>query len=300
MTFEYFVAEVTNRIKDFLPQKFEKATVETQKIHKIGESYLGMTVVDHSVDTAVPTINLNMYYNSVFNGNMDAVLKEMAGVIISNDEKFADCLSWIKDYANVKDHLFIRVSNKFRNENILESAPHKLLAGDLVITYHVQMDVTGEGVASMLITNQALKMYGISEEELHHDALENSMAIFPAYISTMEEVMERLFHTPKANNGKGKEVLVLTNQQKVNGATTLFYPGVMKEISKEMKGSYYVVPSSVHELIIMPEKIDVEKLVETVKAVNKTLIPKDFLSNHIFHYDAEKQRFEMVIDRGLA
>lgn len=296
MNFEEFVEEVKSRIKNYLPDRYASASVSTNQINKIGEIYLGLAVKTADM-AAVPMINLNQFYEE-FRGDMDELLREVSGIITSN-EMFEDT-SWLLDYDKVKEHLFVRISNTERNAGILENAPHRNME-DLSMTYHIRVDVPGKGQASTLITNQALKMYGISEEELHHDTLINSMKIFPAYLNTMDEMVgDILTHNPDMGMipnplPYGNALLVLTNEEKTNGASALFYPGIMDVIANIMKGDYFILPSSIHEVILMPKRMgkSVEELEQIVKNANKTNVSSnEFLSNHVYHYDAKERLFE--------
>ena len=72
-----------------------------------------------------------------------------------------------------KDKLFIRVSSAEKNEEMLQNVPHQIRE-NLAITYHLFISIDDVGMGSTTITNDILKHYGISEEQLHADAMENS------------------------------------------------------------------------------------------------------------------------------
>ena len=293
MRFEEFVNEVKSNIKNYLPEKYENAEVKLNQIDKLGESYTGLTVSPKGASSA-PSINLNQFYEES-SGNISEVLKEITGIITGNE--LNEDMSWLMDYEKVKDNLFIRVSNAERNDDVLKNAPHTRIE-DLAITYHIKVDVPGKGLASMLITNHALNMYGISKEQLHHDAIKNSMSIFPASINTMNNML--FVETGRTNDvsslaQSGNKMMVLSNREQINGAASLFYPSVKDEIANIMKENYFILPSSVNEVILMPEMMgrNVEKLEQIVKNVNKTNVsPNEFLSNHVYHYDAKERLFE--------
>lgn len=46
---------------------------------------------------------------------------------------------------------------------------------------------------------------------------------------------------------------VLTNSSKINGAAVVLYPQCLQHIGENIGGNYYLLPSSIHEMIIMPE-----------------------------------------------
>ena len=92
---------------------------------------------------------------------------------------------------------------------------------------------------------------------------------------------------------------ILTNENGLNGAGVLFYPDMQKRIGEILDDSYYVLPSSLHEVIIMPEKLspDIRVLEAMVKDANKTVVElQDILSDRVFMFDREKNR---MIEPGM-
>ena len=87
---------------------------------------------------------------------------------------------------------------------------------------------------------------------------------------------------------------VLSNKERLNGAATLFYPGIMQLVASEFGGSYYILPSSIHEVILIPDdgNMDIEFLLSMVTSINKDgLLPEDKLTDSVYYYDAEKNKF---------
>ena len=60
-----------------------------------------------------------------------------------------------------------------------------------------------------------------------------------------DEVQEGMFEELLELN-HGPQMYVITNKNKVFGATAIIYPGVLMEFSKQ-KGDFYILPSSIHE-----------------------------------------------------
>ena len=66
------------------------------------------------------------------------------------------------------------------------------------------------------------------------------------------------------------------------------YPNVLEMIGQILKKDYYILPSSVHEVIIVPysEIYVCSKLDEMVREINSTQVEEeDVLSNHVYLYD---------------
>lgn len=85
---------------------------------------------------------------------------------------------------------------------------------------------------------------------------------------------------------------VLTNQEKLNGATALLDAKIMGEISEKFGENFFILPSSLHEVLIVParEGMELSVLENMVQEVNATQVaPQDRLSDHVYKYDAQEQ-----------
>lgn len=88
---------------------------------------------------------------------------------------------------------------------------------------------------------------------------------------------------------------VVSNDQSINGAAVMFYPGQMDKIAEQMQGDYFVLPSSVHEMLVIPDTGDFqhEELKAMVTEINATQVePKDRLTDEVYHYDSKDRVFE--------
>lgn len=87
---------------------------------------------------------------------------------------------------------------------------------------------------------------------------------------------------------------VITNTMKNLGAGALVNHSVQKALYEYFNGkNLYILPSSIHELLILPEDDSfprsVEELLSMVKAVNGTEVAEDdFLADHVYYFDFER------------
>ena len=89
---------------------------------------------------------------------------------------------------------------------------------------------------------------------------------------------------------------VITNEQGINGATVMLYQEEFQQLAAKLGGKLYILPSSIHELILIPfeEDVDEVKLAQLVQEVNQNQVPlEEVLSNHIYLYDSETRTFEV-------
>lgn len=206
-------------------------------------------------------------------------------------------MSVLHDYSQVKKNLFIRLYNAEKNAEALKAVPHRQTA-DLAMTYHVRIDLPGEGMGSAMVTNEMLKNFGVSEAQLHEDAMKNSQEILPAKFAPMATI---LFGVPEKQAMTEGEIpmMVLTNEKQVYGASALFYPEQLEKMTEKLEGSYFILPSSVHEVIAVPDDGSLEEkdLEEMVTEINASQVePRDQLSDHVYHFDARERKFELAAD----
>ena len=68
----------------------------------------------------------------------------------------------------------------------------------------------------------------------------------------------------------------------------VFYPHVLDMIGEMLKEDYFVLPSSIHEVIVVPESkgLDTEEMNEMVNEINETQVaPEEVLSSHAYYYE---------------
>lgn len=309
MNFEQFVEDVKAEIKHYLPDEFKDAQIDILQHNKLNESYLGMTVRKDD-QTIAPTVNLEHYYEmfQAFDENLDIVMQQVADLVTLKPIHLD--LSLFTNYEVAKEHLFIRVSDAERNGEILTGLPHRRVE-NLAITYHIVAEIGEEGIGSTPVTNRMLNGFGITEEQLHQDALDNSPKIFPAKVEAMSSMMDKMMREDMRRAGMTEEEIdlyfenmglndpnpltVVTNEHQTNGAAVLFYPGQMEKLGETVNGDFFILPSSTHEVLILPDDggMTYQELKAMVMEINSTQVsPEDRLADEVYHYDTKDRVFE--------
>ena len=299
MTFEEFTETVKENIKDYLPDSYRDAQVTTGQFQKLNSSYLGLQVRQEEQE-AVPTVNLERYYEAYSRGepglvNLDKVL---TGIAEDVQGSLGLQTAWLMDYEQVKDSLFIRVNDVQENAEALKNLPHQETDG-LAVSYHVAVGGPHGMEASVPVNYSLMKHYGISQEQLHEDALKSSVVINPPVFMSMREMMSRMTGIDAEDLGPavpGPDLMVLSNEQSLFGAGSLFYPDMLDSVRDRMGGmDYFVLPSSVHEVILVVDDgtMEREALESMVQEINETTVAEeDRLSDHVYHYDGKDHVLE--------
>ena len=278
------------------PQKFNlvlKETVEKRlgdgydvsfsEVKKITESYPSLCIMN-LCDGIGYNINLEQLYGYYREGKSteecaDEIIERITGALPF------EVPDWLTDYDRVKPKLFIRVSDAEKNREILEDVPHHECEG-LAVTCHILIH-KGKEFASAMITKPFLKQYGISAEQLYEDAVKNSERIMPAQIVPLDAACRM------NDSCYSSHALVLTNQDMINGAAVVFYPGILEETAGMLGESFWLFPSSIHEMIAFAsERIrHPDEAKEILTDANRTVVSEeDQLSDTVYFYDAEEHR----------
>lgn len=247
---------------------------------------------------------LREIYRDVENGEdmdhavdrMCSTIKESISVIETREQ---DVKAFITDYEKVKDNTYLRLVPG--DSPILGDTPHKKVEDMALVVSIALVDFSDEhGKSVVVVSKPLMEMYGIDEQQLFADAERNSLQYEPVVFTPLGQMIKDLI---KAENlpdpaDEGIIAYIATNRSGFHGASVVSYPDFCKEAAETLGGSFYLIPSSVHEFILIkddgrPKAKDLNKM---IRNVNKTVLePRDFLSNQCYHYDAKTK----VLETGL-
>lgn len=287
------VAEVMNDQVDY--------TVDATWVEKPNDTYYGLRfLVDEHMGLC---FDMHQEYEDYQRGKginetvtflKDVVRNEMKKVNTFEEHTFLENLT---DYNFIKERLVVEAVNFSNNEEFLEFVPHQNI-GDVSCVYRVVINdfKDEEKRASFVIRNDMLKQWHISEEQLHYDAINNSMKVEPMTIKEFDTM-----GLPEA------PFKICTTPNQMNGSGVLFYENFGDVIDQYHLGDCYIIPSSVHELLLCPKSkgFDPDALADMLVEVNATQVDiKEQLANHIFEYDSKSKEviplFEESLDISLA
>ena len=313
MTFEEFVQEVIDTIKLFLPGKYDGASITTHEVVKNNYIHLTALIIQNGESNVAPSIYLNSFYEQYQDGkNMSEIMVQISEVQLSHEVTQDFDVKSVTEWEQVKDKIVPRVVGAEMNEELLSERPHTMVA-DLAVTYHIMLGENSNGTMSIPVTNQLMEHYGVTIEELHEAATTNMPELSPATFKSMNEVMRDMMlpNVIEACDGDveaAKEMIesmmpaenvmyVVSNEQKMHGATSIINPVLMDRIAEQVGDNYFILPSSLHECLVVPREagMDYKELEAMVKEVNATQVSvADRLSDHVYAYDQIIMRFILL------
>lgn len=206
----------------------------------------------------------------------------------------------MKDFEKIKDKICFSLINREANQEMLKEHPYIEVLDLAMLFYYKRAEGFKEG-ATTIICERDREGWGVTLDKLREIAYENTIKLLPPVFQTIEQVIGDIAKEedlPAICEEEPKErMYVLTNEEKYLGAGTIFYPDILKKIHMRLGVNYFVIPSSIHEVIIMPNvgSVTAANLQSLVVEMNEQFLEAaEVLSNNIYHYDSESDELVMV------
>jgi len=260
---------------------------------------IGVTIGDGKLHVS-PTIYLEEYYTQYQRGKSpDDIASEIRKLYEKMEVTSFDS-SLVDHYEGVRERILYKVIHRERNAELLENIPY-LNFLDLAVVFYVMVAENARGSVTMLIYNHHLERWQVDPHQMYEDSQKNTERLLPPEFKTMNDaIVELLDIETKEHNEEYQQqedhMYILTNCSKSFGAATILYSGLLEKVGKELKEDYYVLPSSIHEVIIIPESRSPEKadLNEMVSDMNRTQVePEEVLSDQVYYYNRKVKKLTL-------
>ncbi len=205
------------------------------------------------------------------------------------------------DYESLKEKVVFKIVHYEKNRKMLKGIPHIRFL-DLAIIFYILLEAGENGMATVLIKNEHLDIWGRSLEELHEKSIKNAIKLLPAQFMSMHQTIKDMLQEQGEeledfnDLSENETMYVLTNSVRNYGAASMVYPHVLEMVADMLKEDFYVLPSSVHEVIVVPKSkgIDEKEMNAMIVEINATqLEPEDVLSDHAYFYDVREHKLMM-------
>lgn len=249
-----------------------------------------------------PTIYLEGFEERFEQGKISVndVVDEILEVFRKEDDQDAGFLYEI--FSNVEEiykRVCPKIINAERNAELLKTVPFvKFL--DLAEIFVVKMEISGN-TGNVTINNDLVERLGIDIEKLKKSAYENMKKRGIEQKSLSSMIKDLIFDSGEVpeelNEPEGISMMVVTNRERYNGACCMIDPEIFIDMSEKMGSDLYILPSSIHEIIVVPayERFNVEELKDMVIEVNRTSVNnEDFLSNSIYKFDHTTEELQVA------
>lgn len=254
----------------------------------------GITIMEKDKNIA-PTIYINSFYDRYREGvSLKTVVSEIIRIYNQNKNSININADYFENYENVRKTIVYKLVNYQKNKKLLEDVPYKRVL-DLAVVFYCLIEQRKGVSATALIHDEHLRIWNVTEDEIYNDALKNTPVLLAGSIVPMSKILSEIAGTAPADNDEkvceytGEDILyVLTNSSRVNGAACILYDNLLKKFANDVHSDLYILPSSVHEVIIVPKKnaFDKSELADMVREVNEQGVSQDeILSDNVYEYN---------------
>lgn len=291
MKYQEFIENVKEHIAEKLPTSHKIVLQPVLKNN--GTVYDGLIILDPILNIS-PTIYLNPYYHRYLSGiDLEDIYEDILITYKENLPKKDFDISLFKDFSKAKERIVMKLVNKEKNQELLQDVPH-ILFHDLAIIFVCAVYDFMDEFATILIHNQHLKLWNVSVDDLYKIGMENTPKLLPFRLDSIDKIIDTLDDCTLFPL-QDLQLSVLTNRLKIHGSTCIVYPNLLKRIADFMDDNIIIIPSSIHEVLIIPESVtkdqySLDDYRYMITQVNEEQLPDDeMLSDHAYLFLRESE-----------
>ena len=255
-----------------------------------GITLTGITASKHEGKGGV-CIYLDNYYEGYCDGRITLgwIAEDVYGKLMEhcNDLDGVD-MGVLWDWEAAKGRIRAKLVNREMNRELLKKVPYREFL-DLAVIYYVTLDGLSEsGTAAFTVSDQNIEVWRKDENALYQMAVSNMRLDGEPVFEDMEEIIRSMIPDGMPDLAVGIPKIrsyVLTNPKKVFGAVELLDGNTLTEIGDKLGSDYTVLPSSLHESIILPVdgRISYQELADIVTDINRNVVSiVERLSDHVY------------------
>ena len=295
-----FCEEVKTNMKNYLPEEYQDINISLYEATKNnGVKRIGLTFSREHEELS-PKVYLEEFFvmakECVSIGKICEEIVKVYGEAISKSLRY-EVLKQGK-YEDIKDHIFMTLVNYKRNEEMLRNVPHKVV-DDLAVYYRICLPEAESYVATAAINKEMLEQWDISIEELHQVAYTNTPKILKPCLFAMADAISgmkvNLLETEISESEE--KMYVLTSHNNKYGSYCVMYPEIIQDIRRITGWDFYILPSSIHETILIPknEFVNLVYMGKMIREINNSQVdPEEQLSDHAYEVLFEGDEMKLV------
>lgn len=298
-------------VKEAFQVKYPDANVLVNEVQKNNNLVLTGLVVRDEGSNIAPTIYLEPYFRDYKGGvTMPEVLEAINDVYRANRVSSSFDVESVTKFNRVQDKVCYKLVNRKKNQALLQDVPFVPYL-DLAVVFYIVVGKMQDGVGTILVRNNMLDIWGVTASELYPIALKNTQRMDRGRVYNMMEVIDDIissgtpvdddvrdcFYQMDVTYADCCPMFVCSNESKINGAGVIMYDGLLREFAHKIGSDFFILPSSIHETIFVPDlgDMDVHYLSMMVREVNCTEVEEsEVLSDSVYKYLADEDRIVMM------
>ena len=294
MNYNEFIETVKKNLSEKLNSSYEiviKKVVKNNDVYRYGISAFSKAKgEDRKVSRIIYLEDFYEEYRCEQNQNLEDIVNELCLILTDfalpefNEADYTDI-------NKVKDRIIFELVNYEKNEKRLIDRPFIKIMDLAIIFAFVATDL-GKDFGVVHITNEIAGRFGLTVDEIWDIAKKNTPKLLKADIKPISS-----FIPSDSVYDEEEEMYVLCNRKKTSGAGVILYDKILEKLSLELESDLYILPSSIHETIIIKadDNKDVSALKEMVRNINNTVVSaEDILSDRVYHYVRKSKELKIA------
>lgn len=301
------VKEFAQRVQRGLQKTLgEEAQVILKEVRKNNGVVLQGVMIAARDRNVSPTIYLDSLLEQYEDGEtLGSIVRKILQIYKADTPEQNVDMEFFRDFQKVRDRIAYRLIHAGRNRELLESIPHIEFL-DLAICFYYCYNGKELGNGSILIYNTHMEMWDTSTLELFLLAQKNTRRICGTDLKSMEDIVrelleeggaEALLEEEKDRFLEERPMIILSNRYCCHGAACILYPGLLEELAQKAGKNLFILPSSIHEVILLPDTGEErpEELRELVREVNTSQVrPEEILSDSLYYFDFIQKNLKII------
>lgn len=296
-----FVREMESKLADY---GMEVSIVNKMRNNGIIDKCIKVDIPGCNMSPSIGTLSIYEHYREF--DDLDKIVSALSKKIIEDKNRQIDTMS-VLSKENILNSTYLMVINAKSNQKLLAETPHYFIAeGELAVIPRLNISIT-EKSGFIIIKNDLLPKLQMTGDEILQLAKINTSE------QNLFEINSLLSETMQAMTDNGEDIaddfsefftestpkaFVVTNKDKKLGACCLACPEVIGTAIEKMGFDCYILPSSIHEVILVEKKgnaDEIEELRDMVNQVNRQSVPAaEILSDQVFQYNSKTRKIEIA------
>lgn len=301
MNYEEFKLELEKELPKASKNELAGLEISFSKLVRTNRMMDGIKISRKGEDKGI-VINIQQLYEIYlpyydFPYTLDTIIKQVKAYFLHEDRREKE-EKLSKETAKV----FIQLVNMEESKEMLQHVPHRQFL-DLAIIYRIVCEETDQGFETGIVNNELMEALDWSEKDLYLKAM--SQHIMKTKITLLDDVTCELLlkagaprefvdimYPPEAES---HPVYMLTNENMLFGANEILYTENLWKLSNKLHSDLYIIPSSIHECIVLPDDCSIHDVKEMLGAANDIIVSEsNQLSYNIYHYERKTGNIKIV------
>lgn len=293
LEYDKFKVQLKERLLEKLGADIE---VYFTKIEKNNSTFKEAITIRENGVNGIPCIYLKeMYQNYTQSGDIQRCIRTILEVV--EKKRTVDVDKVFGNWDSVKDKILVSLVQTELNQDRLKSIPHIPFL-DLAIIFHLVIEDSGSEKATMLIDDSIMKYWDINLEKLWENAM-NNLKKEDFLIQNVTEVLAKFLDEEAKKEVTARNQYIMTDKSNFYGASSMLRSDLLSEFAEKLQRDLYIIPSSVHEIILIPddETPDVKKLRKMLRNMNETNTEvENILSYQVYYFSRKRAEVETTLD----